>query len=28
MRAEPPLYRPFAMLAFGATVLVGTPLGV
>jgi len=28
MRAEPRLYRPFALLAFGATVLVGTPLGV
>jgi hypothetical protein len=25
---EPPVYRPFALLAFGSTVLVGTPLGV
>jgi hypothetical protein len=25
---EPPVYRPFALLAFGATLLVGTPLGI
>jgi uncharacterized protein involved in response to NO len=28
MAGEPPVYRPFALLAFGATVLVATPLGV
>jgi hypothetical protein len=28
MPVEPRLYRPFALMAFGATVLVGTPLGV
>ncbi|MCL6639810.1 MAG: hypothetical protein K6T92_00395, partial [Candidatus Rokubacteria bacterium] len=25
---EPPVYRPFALLAFGATLAVGTPLGI
>lgn len=25
---EPPLYRPFGQLAFGATLLVGTPIGL
>ena len=28
MASEVPAYRPFALLAFGGTVLVGTPLGV
>lgn len=28
MTTEPPVYRPFALLAFGSSVLVGTPLGV
>lgn len=27
-RAAPPVYRPFALLAFGTTLLAGTPLGV
>ncbi|MEX2145794.1 MAG: hypothetical protein WED01_02130 [Candidatus Rokuibacteriota bacterium] len=26
--SEPPVYRPFALLAFGSTVLVGVPLGL
>ncbi len=25
---EPPVYRPFALLAFAATLWVGTPLGI
>jgi hypothetical protein len=25
---EPPMYRPFALLAFGSTVIVGTPIGL
>ncbi|MBI1963506.1 MAG: hypothetical protein HYS37_09050, partial [Candidatus Rokubacteria bacterium] len=25
---EPPLYRPFALLAFGATLCAGTPVGL
>lgn len=28
MVREPPLWRPFALLAFGAALLVGTPLGI
>jgi len=28
MPAEPPVYRPFALLAFGGAVLLGSPLGV
>jgi hypothetical protein len=26
--AEPPVYRPFALLAFGSTLLLGTPIGL
>ena len=27
-RLEPPVYRPFALLAFGSTIALGTPLGL